>query len=210
MFAFLPFIIGGDGAVMSVEAAIRRSARRRMRLAVPAPADESAAVSAKVGRRALVQTGAVAVLVGVAAVIMGGIGRAVAGTSADTTAAAPQPASGAPSAAPQSATSGSIPPGASAIGTSAELPVGGSLAFSDASGNPGFALQPKAGTYLAYSAVCTHQGCTVGYDQGVNQFACPCHGALFSGASGDVVRGPARDPLQKYTIAESGGTLYVA
>lgn len=212
MFAFLPLIIGGDGAVMSVEAAIRRSARRRMRLAVPAPADESAAVTAKVNRRAVVQTGAVAVLVGVGAVIMGGIGRAVAGTSADTTATAPapQPGSGASSAATQSTTSGGIPAGASAIGKSADLPVGGSLAFSDASGNPGFALQPKAGTYLAYSAVCTHEGCTVGYDQGVNQFACPCHDARFDGASGDVVRGPARDPLQKYTVAESGGTLYVA
>ena len=212
MFAFLPLIIGGDGAVMSVEAAIRRSARRRMRLAVPAPADESAAVTAKVNRRAVVQTGAVAVLVGVGAVIMCGIGRAVAGTSADTTATAPapQPGSGASSAATQATTAGAIPAGASAIGKTADLPVGGSLAFSDASGNPGFALQPKAGTYLAYSAVCTHEGCTVGYDQGVNQFACPCHGARFDGASGDVVRGPARDPLQKYTVAESGGTLYVA
>ena len=212
MFAFLPLIIGGDGAVMSVEAAIRRSARRRMRLAVPAPADESAAVTAKVNRRAVVQTGAVAVLVGVGAVIVGGIGRAVAGTSADTTATAPapQPGSGASSAATQATTAGAIPAGASAIGKTADLPVGGSLAFSDASGNPGFALQPKAGTYLAYSAVCTHEGCTVGYDQGVNQFACPCHGARFDGASGDVVRGPARDPLQKYTVAESGGTLYVA
>ena len=212
MFAFLPLIIGGDGAVMSVEAAIRRSARRRMRLAVPAPADESAAVTAKVNRRAVVQTGAVAVLVGVGAVIVGGIGRAVAGTSADTTATAPapQPGSGASSAATQATTAGAIPAGASAIGKTADLPVGGSLAFSDASGNPGFALQPKAGTYLAYSAVCTHEGCTVGYDPGVNQFACPCHGARFDGASGDVVRGPARDPLQKYTVAESGGTLYVA
>ena len=126
MFAFLPLIIGGDGAVMSVEAAIRRSARRRMRLAVPAPADESAAVTAKVNRRAVVQTGAVAVLVGVGAVIVGGIGRAVAGTSADTTATAPapQPGSGASSAATQATTAGAIPAGASAIGKTADLPVG--------------------------------------------------------------------------------------
>jgi Rieske Fe-S protein len=102
-----------------------------------------------------------------------------------------------------------VPAGGISIGTTADLPVGGSLAFSDSVGNPGFALQPKAGTYLAYSAVCTHQGCTVGYDQAANQFACPCHGALFSGASGDVVRGPAKDPLQRYSIAESGGTLYI-
>lgn len=213
MFAFTPLIIGGDGGVLSAEAAIRRSARRRMRLAVPAPADESAAVTARVDRRALVQTGAVAVLVGVGAVIVGGVGRAFAGSGDSVTAAGagsarPTPPTSAASAQP-AASGGGVPAGGTAIGAAADLPVGGSLAFSDSVGNPGFALQPKAGTYLAYSAVCTHEGCTVGYDQQADQFACPCHGARFNGASGAVVRGPARDPLQPYTITESGGTLYV-
>ena len=212
MFAFLPLIIGGDGGVLSVEAAIRRAARRSLRLAVPAPADESAAVTAKVDRRALVQTGAVAVIVGVGAVVVGGIGRAVAGdSSSDVASGKPsaKPSTGESASAQPTASGGGVPAGGTSIGVSTDLPVGGSLAFTDGAGNPGFALQPKAGSYLAYSAVCTHEGCTVGYDQAVNQFACPCHGARFDGASGDVVRGPARDPLQKYTVTESGGTLYV-
>jgi len=211
MFAFLPLIIGGDGGVLSVEAAIRRAARRRLSPAESVPADESAEVSAKVGRRVLVQTGAVAVIVGVGAVVLGGIGRMVAGNSSSAL------ASGEPSSGPSADTSPAqpavsatgAPAGGTSIGASTELPVGGSLAFTDGAGNPGFALQPKAGAYLAYSAVCTHEGCTVGYDQGANQFACPCHGARFDGASGDVLRGPARDPLQKYTVTEWGGTLYV-
>ena len=212
MFAFIPFIIGGDGGVLSIEAVIRRAARRRLQPAVPASADDSAAVTSRVNRRALVQTGAVAVIVGAGAVVLGGIGRAVAGNSSSDVAAggptsAPSPATTA--SAQPTASGGGIPAGGTSIGVSTDLPVGGSLAFTDGAGNPGFALQPAAGTYLAYSAVCTHEGCTVGYDQGVNQFACPCHGARFDGATGDVVRGPARDPLQKYTVTESGGTLYV-
>ena len=212
MFAFLPLIIGGDGGVLSVEAAIRRAARRSLRLAVPAPADESAAVTAKVDRRALVQTGAVAVIVGIGAVVVGGIGRAVAGNSSSDVASgkpSAKPSTGESASAKPTASGGGVPAGGTSIGVSTDLPVGGSLAFTDGAGNPGFALQPKAGTYLAYSAVCTHEGCTVGYDQATNQFACPCHGARFDGTSGDVVRGPARDPLQKYTVTESGGTLYV-
>ena len=60
---------------------------------------------------------------------------------------------------------------------------------------------------VAYDAVCTHQGCTVDFDG--TQFACPCHGATFSEETGDPTGGPARAPLQKFTVQESGGDLYV-
>jgi Rieske Fe-S protein len=50
----------------------------------------------------------------------------------------------------------------------------------------------------AYSLVCTHLGCLVhpsdsGYD-------CPCHGSRFDG-NGNVIRGPAKDPLRRLTLA---------
>ena len=89
------------------------------------------------------------------------------------------------------------------------MPVGGVKAFTNPSNNePSFLLQPKAGTFLAYSGVCTHQGCTVGFDQASNQFACPCHGARFDGSTGGVVRGPARKPLAKINVVEANGVIY--
>ncbi len=171
------------------------------------------------------QTGVVAVLVGVGAVLVGGVGRLVSGGSSDTTASGATASPSGPSSPSASASSagdaGSTPApmggGASgaangtAVGKTSDLKVGGSLPFTDPSnGAPGYVVQPKAGTYLAFSAVCTHEGCTVGFDQSANQFACPCHGARFDASNGDVVRGPARQPLQKYTVSESGGTLYIA
>ena len=169
MFAFTPLVIGGDGGRYSLTALIKDTTRRKMRLTVPAPANESA-------------TGA-----------------------ATSTASSPRFASGA------SRSSGSgKPAGGVKIARAANVPVGGVKAFTNPSNNePSYLLQPKAGTFLAYSAVCTHQGCTVGFDGASNQFACPCHGARFDGTSGDVRRGPARKPLAKINVVESNGVVYV-
>ncbi len=94
------------------------------------------------------------------------------------------------------------------IVSASKVPVGSAYKFDDAaSGSPAFVLQPKKGTYLAYSAVCTHQGCIVDWDAAASDFACACHGAIFSD-TGDVVRGPARDPLAPITVIEYAGDIY--
>ena len=85
--------------------------------------------------------------------------------------------------------------------------MGTAFAFNAPDGNPAYVVQPKKGTYLSYSRVCTHEGCSV--DFAGNEFACPCHGAVFSEETGDPVSGPARSPLQKYTVVEAGPDLYV-
>ena len=87
------------------------------------------------------------------------------------------------------------------------MQVGSAANFTDPrTGQPGIIVQPKAGTLLAYSAVCTHAGCTVGFSGG--QFACPCHGATYSAASGAVTGGPAPAPLARINVVESGGKIY--
>ncbi len=54
------------------------------------------------------------------------------------------------------------------------------------------------GVLKAFSAVCTHQGCTVdSIADGV--ITCPCHGSEYSAVNGAVIRGPA--PLSLPTIA---------
>jgi Rieske Fe-S protein len=63
-----------------------------------------------------------------------------------------------------------------------------------------------SGDFVAYSAVCTHQGCTVAYRNG--QLACPCHGSIFDPANGAaVVSGPARSPLPEVPVEVSGGEV---
>jgi len=49
-----------------------------------------------------------------------------------------------------------------------------------------------ATTFVAYSMVCTHQGCLTWLSN--NAFLCPCHGAQFD-SNGRVTRGPASRSL---------------
>lgn len=58
------------------------------------------------------------------------------------------------------------------------------------------------------SAICTHKRCTVGYDAGAMEIACPCHGSRYA-LSGAVVQEPATKPLTKYEASFDGVTLTI-
>jgi thiosulfate dehydrogenase [quinone] large subunit len=88
--------------------------------------------------------------------------------------------------------------------------VGSATGFTDPFQDiPAYVLQPKKGEFLAFSAVCTHAGCTVQFVESAEQFQCPCHGSIYSALTGDVIQGPAQRPLPAIGIALSGGDLYV-
>jgi cytochrome b6-f complex iron-sulfur subunit len=55
---------------------------------------------------------------------------------------------------------------------------------------------------VAFSAICTHQGCTVA--AAGTQLQCPCHGSVFDAFTGKVVNGPAQAPLGKVDVSVSG------
>lgn len=54
--------------------------------------------------------------------------------------------------------------------------------------------------FRAYSAVCTHLGCIVGWDAGRRQIACPCHAGFFD-LNGRPVAGPPPRPLTEQSVA---------
>jgi cytochrome b6-f complex iron-sulfur subunit len=63
-------------------------------------------------------------------------------------------------------------------------------------------------SFEALSLTCTHQGCTVNYDQSKQMFACPCHGSTFDG-NGNVLQGPATKSLAKYPITINNNILSI-
>jgi len=50
---------------------------------------------------------------------------------------------------------------------------------------------------FAFSAKCTHEGCTVTYQPGQSIIWCPCHDGRFD-MNGRVLSGPPPQPLTKY------------
>ena len=52
---------------------------------------------------------------------------------------------------------------------------------------------------LAFSAKCTHEGCTVTYLPGQSSIWCPCHDGRFD-LSGRVLSGPPPQPLAQYVV----------
>jgi glycine/D-amino acid oxidase-like deaminating enzyme/nitrite reductase/ring-hydroxylating ferredoxin subunit len=56
------------------------------------------------------------------------------------------------------------------------------------------AFKDETGRVHAVSAVCTHMGCLVGWNETDRSWDCPCHGSRFE-LSGEVIHGPATQPL---------------
>ncbi|MEU7787370.1 Rieske (2Fe-2S) protein [Amycolatopsis sp. NPDC049159] len=96
--------------------------------------------------------------------------------------------------------------GGTELGPAGDIPVGGGKVFAD---KQVVVTQPAAGTFAAFSAVCTHQGCTVDAvaDGTIN---CPCHGSKFKIADGSVANGPASQPLPKKAVTVTGGKVTLA
>ncbi|QTD97174.1 Rieske (2Fe-2S) protein [Streptomyces cyanogenus] len=96
--------------------------------------------------------------------------------------------------------------GGTALAKTADIPEGGGKIFKE---QGVVVTQPTAGTYKAFSAKCTHRGCSVGsVANGV--ILCPCHNSEFSAADGSVKKGPATQALAAAKITVSGDEIKLA
>lgn len=66
----------------------------------------------------------------------------------------------------------------------------------------------EPGSFVALSGKCTHRGCKVSYNPEQNRFECPCHGSMYN-IGGEVIHGPAKEALTKYTVSVSNNTLTI-
>ncbi len=95
--------------------------------------------------------------------------------------------------------------GGAAIARESEVAPGTSVTFKDG-GEDAVLVHLDDGEFVAYSAICTHAGCTVAYQN--SQLACPCHGSIFDPANGaEVVSGPAQTPLPEIPIEVQDGQV---
>lgn len=101
-------------------------------------------------------------------------------------------------------------PSGTALAPASAVPVGEGRTFTDpASGQPAWILRPSAAKVLAFSAVCTHAGCTVQFDASANEFVCPCHGGRYNAGTGAVVAGPPPSPLTQIPARIVNGEIRV-
>jgi Rieske Fe-S protein len=90
----------------------------------------------------------------------------------------------------------------------ADVPVGGAVAAENAAGDPVIVSRPTEGEVVAFSAVCTHRGCTVAPQDRI--LACPCHGSTFDLATGENTGGPAPKPLPRLRVSVVDGAVVEA
>jgi thiosulfate dehydrogenase [quinone] large subunit len=92
----------------------------------------------------------------------------------------------------------------------AKINVGETHQFALSNGMPAVLFRTKTGVF-AYSATCTHEGCTVAYKSSNKSLYCPCHGAEFDPfANGKAVQGPARDALSAVKVKVEGNWVVLA
>jgi nitrite reductase/ring-hydroxylating ferredoxin subunit len=92
------------------------------------------------------------------------------------------------------------------LGKAADIPEGGGMVFKE---QKVVVTCPSAGEYKAFSAICTHQGCSV-KDVSGGTINCPCHNSKFDIADGSPTAGPAKKPLPPAKVQVKGGSIHLA
>lgn len=209
-FAWLPFVLAGATDQPALDHLIRRPSPelvRRTTLGIDVDGISAERQSVLTRRGLLAEFAAVALgIAGIAALVKGSYQAPPAIATSESSGAAAS-ASGAAAGAAAASGSQGVPANAVKLGASSRLASNQGATYTDPTdGQPDIVIRQADGSVTAFSAVCTHAGCTVGYQGGV--IACPCHGATFDPQTGDVTGGPASASLAQKTVVEQGGQLY--
>lgn len=215
-FAWLPFVLAGAEGQPALDNLVDRPAvaqRTRLR---PFDVEEGDAVARDPGstRRTLLLElgGAAAAIAGVSLLARGAYSapRSLArGAAAGSRRGGGKPAAQGGEAAGGGSGGGAstVPANAVELGPASRLPSGAAATYSDpADGAPDIVIRESDGGVRAFSAVCTHAGCTVGYEGGT--IVCPCHGGEYSAETGEVIAGPPPAPLEPRRVLEANGKIY--
>jgi cytochrome b6-f complex iron-sulfur subunit len=97
--------------------------------------------------------------------------------------------------------------GKTLVGTTADLPPGGGKVVALGS-KPAIVVNTAQGV-RAYSAICTHLGCVVAWNDMIGAIQCPCHDGRFNPASGAVISGPPPAPLPPITVTVEGDQIFL-
>jgi cytochrome b6-f complex iron-sulfur subunit len=89
-----------------------------------------------------------------------------------------------------------------------KLPRQAALMFKFA-GRPAILLHHTDDTWTALTAVCTHLGCTVQFDQERQVIYCACHGGTYDPKTGANISGPPPKPLMNYKAQILPGKVVV-
>lgn len=211
-FAWLPFVLtgaSGQPALDNVSLRPSEAMMRRTRLRPPDP-HQGPEAAARSTRRALLAEFAAAALAiaGISTLAKGSYSAAKTLAGGAKGSAGTGGGSNAGNSAPSSpAANAKVPANAVKLAPGSRLPKGQAATYSDpGDGSPDILIRDSAGNLKAFSAVCTHAGCTVGYENGT--IVCPCHGGEYNAETGEVIAGPPPAPLEPKKVVEAGGEIY--
>ena len=94
------------------------------------------------------------------------------------------------------------------IGTTADFPAGQGQVI-PVNDKPVIVVNTAQGGLKAFSAICTHLGCIVEWDQNRQFILCPCHDGRFNAITGAVISGPPPAPLAESALTVEGDAVYV-
>lgn len=92
------------------------------------------------------------------------------------------------------------------VGREEEIPVWGFKKV--VYGGSAFLVVRTPREFKAYSAICTHLGCVVTWEETKKAISCPCHAGLFD-LEGRVVAGPPPRPLVLHDVSVLDGKVFV-
>jgi thiosulfate dehydrogenase (quinone) large subunit len=208
-FAWLPIVLAGAEGQPALDNVVQRSSAALARRTSLRPPEGPPPEPATTRRVLLAEFAGMAVAVaGISALAKGtySAARSLGGTSGRHPSGAGA-GSGSGSGSAAGGAGSKLPPGAVRLGPGNRLPAGQAATYSDPSdGSPDILIRDEEGALKAFSAVCTHAGCTVGYEGGT--IICPCHGGEYSAETGEVIAGPPPTGLAPKRVVESGGQIY--